>query len=294
MKRGMPARSGRSSLTRMTGGTLPPVTLARVAPAVAFAALALGAVIASAQQRGRSYDDVPWCYAPDECPRTPYDGRFTFVRVYFDARSGLGGFGRYRGGREPPWHHDRPYAERNLSSIMREVSLARTFDGMIGGNVFALDDPEIFRYPVLWLAEPGFWVPSDGEVDALRVYLLKGGFMIFDDFDGRAMYNLVAQMQRVLPDLQPIRMTGDEPIFRSFFDVELASLSFNQNDRGPAPDYWGLFEDNDPTKRQLVIMNNNNDIGEFMEYSATGFYPVDLANDAYKLGVNYMVYALTH
>jgi hypothetical protein len=287
MTRGMPARIGRRTLTRVTGGTL-----ARVAPAVAFAALALGAVIASAQQRGRSYDDVPQCYAPDECPRAPYDGRFTFVRVYFDTRGGLG---RYRGGGgEPPWHHDRPYAERNLSSIMREVSLARTFDGMIGGNVFALDDPEIFRYPVLWLAEPGFWVPSDDDVDALRAYLLKGGFMIFDDFSGRDMYNLAAQLQRVLPDLQPIRMTGDEPIFRSFFDVELASLSFNQSNRGPPPDYWGLFEDNDPTKRQLVIMNNNNDIGEFMEYSATGFYPVDLANDAYKLGVNYMIYALTH
>jgi hypothetical protein len=293
MTRGLLARIGRWTPTRVIGATLARVTLARVAPAVAFAALALSAVIASAQQRGRSYDDVPQCYAPDECPRAPYDGRFTFVRVYFDTRGG--GFGRFRGGGgEPPWHHDRPYAERNLSSIMREVSLARTFDGMIGGNVFALDDPEIFRYPVLWLAEPGFWVPSDDDVTALRAYLLKGGFMIFDDFDGRAMYNLVAQMQRVLPDLQPIRMTGEEPIFRSFFDVELASLSINQNDRGPAPDYWGLFEDNDRAKRQLVIMNNNNDIGEFMEYSATGFYPVDLSNDAYKLGVNYMIYALTH
>ncbi|MGH7449339.1 MAG: DUF4159 domain-containing protein, partial [Longimicrobiales bacterium] len=54
------------------------------------------------------------------------------------------------------------------------------------------------------------------------------------------------------------------------------------------------FEDNDPTKRQLVIMNNNNDIGEYMDYNVTGFFPVDLANEAYKLGVNYMIYALTH
>jgi hypothetical protein len=138
-------------------------------------------------------------------------------------------------------------------------------------------------------------VPSDEEVEKLREYLLKGGFMIFDDFDGRAMYNLVAQMRRVLPELQPVRMTGEEPIFEAFFDIELAELEINQGaGYRQSPDYWGLFEDNDPAKRQLVIMNNNNDIGEFIDYDATGFFPVNLANEAYKLGVNYMVYALTH
>jgi hypothetical protein len=264
--------------------------LLRMAGALTVA-LAVSAALVYAQQRGwsRSPGDAP-CYSPEECPRAPYDGRFTFVRVYFDAR---GGFGR-GGSREPPWHHDRPFAERHLSSIMREISLVRTFDGPTGGNVFALDDPEIFRYPVLWLSEPGMWVPSEEEAESLRAYLLKGGFMIFDDFGGRDMQNLVEQLRRVLPELQPQRLTGEEPIFRSFFDIELNALTINQSNRRSAPEYWGLFEDNDRTKRQLVIMNNNNDIGEFMEYEPRGFYAVDMSNDAYKLGVNYMVYALTH
>jgi hypothetical protein len=268
-----------------------PSALLRLAPAAALAGLATTAVIAAAQQRGSGY--VPECHQARDCPRTAYDGRFTFVRVYFDTRGGYGGF---RGGRgEPPWHHDRPNAERNLSAIMREISLVRTFDGPTGGNVFQLDDPEIFRYPVLWMAEPGFWVPTDDEVESLRAYLLKGGFIIFDDFDGRDMYNLVAQMQRVLPDLRPIRMTGGEPIFKAFFDIDPSALAINrQGYRGSAPDYWGLFEDNDPTKRQVAIMNNNNDIGEYIDYNDTGFFSVDLANEAYKLGVNYMIYALTH
>ena len=278
-------------LFELRGRPRSPGLLVRLAPAAALTVLALTAVVTSAQQRGMPRGYVPYCYEPDECPRTPYDGRFTFVRVYFDTRGGYGGF---RGGREPLWHHDRPNAERNLSSIMREVSLTRTFDGPTGGNVFALDDPEMFRYPVLWLAEAGFWQPTDDEVEQLRAYLLKGGFMIFDDFSGRDMYHLVAQLQRVLPELQPIRMTGEEPIFKAFFDIELDQLAINQGRRGQAPDYWGLFEDNDPTKRQLVIMNNNNDIGEYIDYDATGFFPVDLANEAYKLGVNYMIYALTH
>ena len=233
---------------------------------------------------------MPWCFSPDECPRTAYDGRFTFVRLYFETRGG-GAFGRgFGGNREPPWHHDRPYAERNLSSIIREISTMATFDGPTGGNVFALDDPEIFRYPVVWVSEPGFWVPSDKQVAALRAYLLKGGFMIFDDFSGRDWYNLVEQMQRALPALRPIELTGSEPIFHSFFDIELSSLRMNQTGQI----YWGLFEDNDITKRQLAIMNHNNDIGEYMDYNDVGWYPVDLTNEAYKLGVNYMIYALTH
>jgi len=267
----------------------------RLALVATIAGLALGAVIASAQQRGRrGDDDVPFCYAPEECPRTPYDGRFTFVRVYFDTRGGgLGGYGR-GWGREPPWHHDRPRAERHLSAIMRELTYIRTFDGPTGGNVFALTDPEMFRYPVLWVSEPGYWVPTDEEVESLREYLLKGGFIVFDDFGGYHMVNLVEQMHRVLPELTPIRLTGEEPIFKSFFDIELDALTINQSNRSGGPEYWGLFEDNDPSKRQIAIMNNNNDIGEYMEFSATGFYPVDMSNDAYKLAVNYMMYALTH
>jgi hypothetical protein len=260
----------------------------RVAPIAALIlllALATSAIVASAQQRrgGRSAE---WCFSPNECPRAPYDGTFTFARVYFQAGSGLGGFGG-----EPPWHHDRPAAERNLSSILREVSLLRAFSGWHGGNVFALDDPEIFRYPVLWMAEPGFWQPSRTEAEALRAYLLKGGFIIFDDFRGWHWENFEAQMRRVLPELRPIRLTGEEPIFRAFFEVDIATLDMRPYNE--IPEYWGIFEDNDPAKRQLAVINYNNDIGEFMEFSATGFAPVDITNQAYKLAVNYVMYALT-
>ena len=58
--------------------------------------------------------------------------------------------------------------------------------------------------------------------------------------------------------------------------------------------YYGIFEDNDPTKRLLVIANRDNDLGEYWEFSDTGYAPVDLSNEAYKLGVNYLVYGMTH
>jgi hypothetical protein len=60
------------------------------------------------------------------------------------------------------------------------------------------------------------------------------------------------------------------------------------------PGYYGVFEDNDPTKRMMALVNHNADIAEYWEYSDRGLFPVDLTNDAYKLGVNYFVYGLTH
>jgi hypothetical protein len=264
----------------------------RAAPFVAVLAVAVTAVIASAQDWGRGPSAVPFCYQPSQCPRTGYDGRFTFVRLYFETQGGFGRRGFGGGGGEPPWHHDRPEAEYNLSAIMREISTLRTFDGITGGNVFGLDDPEIFRYPVIWVSEPGFWGPSDGEVKALREYLLKGGFIIFDDFSRGDAENLFMQMQRVLPELKPIELTGEEAIWDSFFEIDPAQLSIGESSNRAS--YWGLFEDNDPTKRQLAMMNVDNDIGEYMEYSATGFAPVDLSNEAYKLATNYIIYALTH
>jgi hypothetical protein len=257
---------------------------------VLLAALSVNSAL-DAQQGRRGGGQSERCFTPEECPRAPYDGRFTFVRVYFPAGgAGLGSFGGFGGGGEPPWHHDRPWAERNLSSIIREISYLKAFDGWHGGNVFALDDPEIFRYPVLWMSEPGYWVPTDAQVVALRDYLLKGGFIIFDDFFDGHWTNFARQMSRVLPDLRPIPMTGDEPVFRSFFEVDIHSLNIVY--RGYSPQFMGIFEDNDPTKRQVAMINYNADIGEFMDYNATGFAPVDMTNEAYKLAVNYVFYTM--
>jgi hypothetical protein len=60
------------------------------------------------------------------------------------------------------------------------------------------------------------------------------------------------------------------------------------------PKYYGLFEDNDPRRRMMAIVNYNNDLAEYWEWSAQGYFPVDTSNDAYKLGVNYVIYGLTH
>ena len=86
---------------------------------------------------------------------------------------------------------------------MKVVSEITTIGPVVNGsNVHNLDDPMLYRFPIAYLSEPGYWVMSDQEAKGLREYLLKGGFLIVDDFMGREWYNFEEQMKRVLPGAQ--------------------------------------------------------------------------------------------
>src|SRR5687768_9425014 len=127
--------------------------------------------LAAQEMRGRGRRDR------DEAPftgNTRYDGRFTFARIKF---APLGGEGSWR--RDLKWDHDFPRAERNLMQIVKQLSSIRPF--MNGGNVFAADDPELHRFPIAYLSEPGFWTVTPAEATGLRTYLQKGGLLMFDD-----------------------------------------------------------------------------------------------------------------
>lgn len=217
----------------------------------------------------------------------PYDGRFTFVRLRFTP-SGRRGFGRGGG---QWWDHDYPRAERNFEKILSEVSQIRPYMG--GSNILSLDDPELYQYPVAYMSEPGHWTLTDSEAQGFRDYLLKGGFVIFDDFAGYDWYNFTEQMGRVLPEARLLPMDASHPIFDSFFRIE-SLAGFVHPNYNVTPEFFGIFEGNDPNKRLMAIVNYNNDIGDYWEWSDAGFLPIDLSNEAYKLGVNYIMYAMTH
>jgi hypothetical protein len=228
-----------------------------------------------------------------------YDGRFVFARLRYtegvspDELGGGRGFGR-RGGRGqgPPWSHDYPRAERNFMKILQEITTLDPYTGPAGGAIVDIGSKELFRYPVSYMAEAGYWTQTDEEAANMRAYLLKGGFIIFDDFRGSDWTNFEAQMKRVLPDVRMVDIPLTHPIFHSFFDI--LTLEFRQYYDRDAPYFIGAYLDNDPNKRLLFIANYNNDVGEYWEWSDTGWTPIDLSNEAYKLGVNYVIYALTH
>lgn len=245
----------------------------------------------SAQGRRRDRREDPSEY---ERYNTTYDGRFVFLRLRYDPRVTFSRGDGFFGGGEAGWAHDYPRAERNLTKLLSELTLVRPF--LEGGNIYPADSPEIFKYPVAYLSEPGYWSTNDAEVTNLRHYLLKGGFLIVDDFEGAHWFNFEEKMRQVLPGAQFVRLDTSYPVFHSFFDIEsLDHLTWGnyRSEREPAI-YYGVFEDNDPQKRLMVIVNYNNDIGDYWEWSDQGFFPIELSNEAYKLGINYIVYAMTH
>ncbi len=220
----------------------------------------------------------------------PYDGRFTFARLKFT--TGPGGY-YYFG--LPAWAHGYPRAEDNLTRIMDEVTALEPH--VDAANVLALDDPELDKFPVAYMTEAGYWTMTDEEAAAFRAYLLKGGFVIFDDFRddfGNAGWmNFDAQMQRVLPGVRYFDLSPSDPIFHAFFDIDSFDIVPQYYDRG-APVFKAVYENNDPSKRMMAVVNFNTDISNFWEFSALGYRPVEESNEAYKLGVNYVMYAMTH
>lgn len=205
-----------------------------------------------------------------------YNSHFAFTRI------------RYRNN---SWNHDYPNGDTNFSAILEYITNMRV--RLDGTNVFDLDDEGIFENPILYVSEPGFWTTSASQAENLGKYLLKGGFIIFDDFEGDYQWqNMATQMARALPDHHWITLTVDHPIFHSFFDIR--KLDVPHPLVNVIPSYRALFENNDPSRRMIALANWNNDLAEYWEWSAEGLFNPDPTNDAYRLGVNYIVYAMTH
>lgn len=217
----------------------------------------------------------------DPNPNVVYDGRFTFVRVRFEP---LGGSFDLK------WDHDYPRAENHFMKILDELSTIRPH--MDGSNIHSFSDPEIFKFPVAYISEPGFWTMDPQELQGVRDYVTKGGFLIFDDFTGEHWYNFEARWREAFPNLRIVQLDKGNALFDSFFRIESLEMQHPMN--GSAAVFFGAYEDNDPAKRLVMIANYNNDIGDYMEFSDEGFLPISLTNEAYKLAVNYVVYAMTH
>ena len=260
------------------------------------AALAAAALIVSATLVGAVYPlNLATALTPQVIPGEPYDGRFVFARIRYNARgASLGGYGRYgfRGGGNA-WNHDYPNAGLNMEAVLDEVTAVVPVTS--SSVVVDLEDPAVFDYPVLYMAEPGSWRITEEGARNLRAHLLKGGFIIFDDFDGYGHWeSFERQIRQAHPEYRPVEIDETHPVFRTFFYVEDIYVP-NPMVRGlPKPTYLGIFEDDDPTKRMLALINYNSDLAEYWEYAGTGFLAIDPTNDAFRLGVNYLIYGLTH
>jgi Domain of unknown function (DUF4159) len=229
-------------------------------------------------------------------------GRFTFVRVRFDTSQYASAY-RYNnilGDGGPPWSHDYPVAGRHLMKIMAELS---EIDVNLDVNepIVTFDDPALFKFPFAYLCEVGFMELDDKEIQGWREYLLRGGFLMVDDF--RAQYdfqNFQDHVKRAFPEYQLKKLDISHPIFNCFFSIKTLELNpvygrgtYYDSFGGQSllPEFWGL---EDETGRLMMVANYNYDVSDYWQFSDNPFSPIEETNEAYKFGVNYIIYALTH
>jgi hypothetical protein len=210
-----------------------------------------------------------------------YDGQFTIVRLWYSSY--------------PGWSFDYPEMEQNFTLILKDISLLPVRSS--GSNIMRMDDPDLMKFPIAYLSEPGYWFPSDSEALGLRTYIEKGGFVIIDDFHFEEEWRVFQDaMRKVLPGAQIVRLDKTHQVFNSFFSIKSLDIPYpgRMGEQGLMGEFYGIHEGNDPTKRLTVVINYNMDIGDYMEHSGQGYFAVDPTNEAFKFGVNYFVYGLTH
>lgn len=227
---------------------------------------------------------------------------FTFVRIqYQSSRGRRGGWGGSRG----RWRTDYPDAEWNLAYRLQQMTSLQVNPE---GKVMELTDPELYQYPFIYMVEPGNLLFDDAEVVALRQYLLNGGFLMVDDFWGEdAWDNLHDQLKRVFPDREPEELRMDHPVFNIVFPIkekpqipnmergtrsQYDHITWEQPD-AQTPHYKGIHDDKG---RMMVMICHNTDLGDGWEREGYNIYYFKEFSEksAYPLGINIIVYAMTH
>ena len=198
-----------------------------------------------------------------------------------------------------PWYIDAPAAEQNLSRRLKTATAIQVEDPI----VLSLDDPRLFSYPWIYFVEPGFLKMTDSDVATLREFLLRGGSAYFDDFHGDFEWqNFEQEMKRVFPNRRIVDVPDDHPIFSCFYKLNgypqvaglgsfLAGRSWEKG--GTLARLRTIFDDNG---RPMLFVNWNTDMGDGWEWSNAQEFPgyIKYTALAYQMGINEIVYALTH
>jgi hypothetical protein len=230
----------------------------------------LAATAAGAQMFGRRM------VAQNAPPAT----EFVAARWRFGANGWFGGMG---------WSHNYPDSDQNLNEYIARSTRIDVEPGSY--RIVELGSPEIFDYPFAYVSEPGEMDLSEAEIENLREFIGRGGFILMDDFDGSAQFaNMRSQVLRAFPgrDLVPIDI--GHGLFRQHF--ELTDLNgMSPYVPGGEITYFGLFDERDQV---AIAAGHNNDLANFWEWYAQGQMPLEPSTDAFRLGTNAVVYSLTH
>ena len=213
--------------------------------------------------------------------------KFMFARIHFGPIFP----GAYWGDRGEEWSHDYPEAGLHLRKILTELSKTQVHND-INEYVFTFNDPNLCKYPFAYLCEVGHMDLSEDEVKGMREYLLRGGFLLVDDFRGNYdCQNFIQYVKQAFPEseyeIKPLDVS--HPIFNCFFSIK--TLDVQGNYRGLRPQFLGV---EDKHGRLMMMINYNYDVSDFWQWSNNPYQPIEDSNTAYKFGVNYVFYSMTH
>jgi hypothetical protein len=216
--------------------------------------------------------------------QAPKDAEFIFARIRFNSGrgSGFGGSG---------WSHDYPDAEEHILQVANEATTINLHK--MSYVIVDLDSPELFQYPFIYFSEVGEMQLTESEILNFREYLNRGGFAMIDDFDSQRWLDwFQSQMLRVFPDRYFVKMTIDHPIFHTFYEIPTLDIDppYRAADGG-RPTFYGYYDERD---RLTMIICHNNDVGDFWEWIDQPRYPLQPSTEALRLGINYLLYSLSH
>jgi len=194
----------------------------------------------------------------------------------------------------PPWHHDYPFSDELFIGLIHELTGLRVSPKSY--KIVPLDSDEIFKYPFMYLSEPGFMVLTDKEIKNLGEYIRRGGFIMADDFRQAGYISNVNEidvlryyLKLAVPERKLERLDITHPIFHSFYDID--NLDMKAPYGNFEPQFWGM---SDEDGRLQLIANYNNDIGDFWKYLDQGDMPLKESARSIRMGIDYVMYALTH
>jgi hypothetical protein len=242
----------------------------------------LTAGLASGQSRGRPV-----------AASQPPEAEFHMARLAYESRGCAGS----RGWCNPMWAIDYPHAEAHFLPALERMTRIETARD---SRHVTLSDDSLFDYPWLFVQQvaQGRWQPSQTEAERLREYLLRGGFVVFDDFHGEDEWRWFQSVIRtVLPGLSIVDIPQDDMLMNIMFSLDKRTqipgerhLGGWQRMRGP-PNWRGIYDDQG---RLMVAINHNIDMGDAWEHADDAHYPAPMTATAYRFGVNYVIYAMTH
>jgi hypothetical protein len=221
---------------------------------------------------------------------------FTFVRTIYN--SPLTGR-RWRGWGS--WRTDFPEADYHFIAGIRFWAGTNLHIDEKPVQLEILDD-RLFDYPLIYFVEPGFMDLSQEEADRLREYVSRGGFLFLDDFWGEYEWdNVLEQMRRVFPDRRIDDLPLTHAVFHSYFDIDEVvqvpgigawlGRGVTYEKGGIVPHYMGIHDDKG---RLVTFIARNCDLGDAWEWIDDARYPMKYGSAAYRVGLNVVMYAMTH